>query len=82
MLPLDGGSKIHSWMAVAKMLTTFYLVLVTPLGINHGHSLSFNFQIFLALCKCGTKHSDVFLAKNPFCNSRTKETQYSLKSRV
>ncbi len=26
-----------------------------PLGINNSHALSSNFQIFLALCKCGRK---------------------------
>ncbi len=56
MFPLDRGSKIHSsWIDVAKMLTIFYWVSVTPLGINNGHLLSSNFQIFLALCKCATK---------------------------
>ncbi len=56
MFPLDGGSKIlSSWMGVAKMLTFFYWVSVTPLGINNCHPLSSNFQIFLALCKYETK---------------------------
>ncbi len=32
MFPLDGGSKIHSsGKGVAKMLTIFYWVSVTPL---------------------------------------------------
>ncbi len=37
-----------------------------PLGINNGYPLSSNFQIFLALCKCGRTHRDVSLVKTHF----------------
>ncbi len=56
MFPLDAGLMIHSsWMGGCKNVNHFLLGFCDPLGINNGHPLSSNFQIFLAWCKFGTK---------------------------
>ncbi len=82
MFQLDGVQRyiVIEWRL--KNVNHFLLGFCDPLGINNGHQLSSNFQIYLGLCKCVTKHRYVSLAKLHFVNSRTKETQYSLKSRV
>ncbi len=55
-------------------VNNFLLGFCDPLGINNGHPLSSNFQIYIyPYVNVGQKHRDVFLAKTHFVIQEQKK---------